>query len=76
MILCAFLDVDHLSHSALTRPAADLSRGERGMMILCAFLDVDLLSHSALTRPAADLSRGERRGILRRWLGPIVRGKW
>ena len=30
MILCAFLDVDHLSHSALTRPAADLSRGERG----------------------------------------------
>ena len=30
MILCAFLDVDLLSHSALTRPAADLSRGERG----------------------------------------------
>ena len=29
MILCAFLDVDHPSHSALTRPAADLSRGER-----------------------------------------------
>ena len=28
LILCACVDLDLLPHSALTRPAADLSRGE------------------------------------------------